>query len=166
MNESGIFHAERYSNLMRQFLLRRKKAFLTLENILNISGAVQHANDFDCFRNRAVENNVATEWEAQNSRTEFFSAASCPWLMRQRLNRFMQLVDEGVRIRNTVICDVAPYFNQVRTSPRRYADLRHLFIAARRFLASGGALNCFRVECSGRSTLQTFADVFTKLLQL
>jgi hypothetical protein len=22
MNESGIFHAERYSNLMRQFLLR------------------------------------------------------------------------------------------------------------------------------------------------
>ncbi len=27
VNESGIFHAERYSNLARQFLLRRKKAF-------------------------------------------------------------------------------------------------------------------------------------------
>jgi hypothetical protein len=32
VNESGIFHAERYSNLMRQFLLRRKKAFLSRWN--------------------------------------------------------------------------------------------------------------------------------------
>jgi hypothetical protein len=76
VNESGIFHAERYSNLMRDFLLRRRKAFLTLENVLNISGAVPHANYFDCFRNGAIENHVAAERKAQNSGTEFFSAAS------------------------------------------------------------------------------------------
>jgi hypothetical protein len=31
VNESGIFHAERYSNLLRTILLRRIKAFFSLQ---------------------------------------------------------------------------------------------------------------------------------------
>jgi len=84
---------------MRQFLLRRKKLSSTIENILDISSAMRHPNYFDWLRTGAVENQVATERKAQNCRTKFLSAESRPWLMSQHLNRFMQVVNEGVQVR-------------------------------------------------------------------
>src|SRR6266702_1880831 len=87
---------------------------LALEDILDVPSAVQHTDNFNRTGDNTVENDVAAEGKTLNPWSSLFPVASRARLAGKRLNRVVEFVDKGVRIRQTVIGNVARNFDQVR----------------------------------------------------
>jgi len=107
------------------------RSSLVVEDIFDVSGAVQYADNFDRSRDGAVEKDVAAVGKTLNPRSQLLPAPAQTGLAPQRLNGFVEFIDEGVCVGHAVIRNVAPDFEQIRGGPRANAELGHLLAAFR-----------------------------------
>ncbi len=82
--------------------------FLTLENILDVPGAVQYTDNFNRTADHSVENDVPAKGKTLHPRRQLLSVATRAGLAGQQLHRFVESVYKGVRIRHAVIGNVTP----------------------------------------------------------
>jgi hypothetical protein len=84
------------------------QASLALENILDVLGTVQYADNFNRAGDHTVENDVPAKGKTLNPWSQLFSVAPQAWLAAQQLNRLVESIDKGIRIRHAVIGNVTP----------------------------------------------------------
>src|SRR5262245_24404097 len=77
-----------------------------LEQLRQISRAMQDANDFNPILHRAIEDNIATQRQTSESRRQFFALASEVWHGREHREFGNESVNEFVRRIRVVLCDV------------------------------------------------------------
>ena len=96
------------SNQQRKYQeTSRLSSQLAFENTLDVPSTVQHTNNFNRAGDTTVENDVAADGKTLNPRSQLLSLASRAGLAGKRLNRLVEFVDIGVRIRPAVIGNVA-----------------------------------------------------------
>ncbi len=81
---------------------------LALKKILDVPSTVQHTDNFNRAGDSTVENDVTAQEKTLNPWSQLLSVAPRARLASQHLNRLVEFVDKGVRIRHAVISNVAP----------------------------------------------------------
>jgi hypothetical protein len=105
------------------------RSSLVVEDIFDISGAVEYANNFDRTRDDTVEKDVAAVGKALNPWSQLLPTPAQTGLAPQGLNGFVEFIDEGVCAGRAVIRNIAPDFEQIRRCSRANAEQGHLLAA-------------------------------------
>jgi len=92
---------------------------------VQVARAMQHADDFDAFREGKVKDDIPAHRKTSQTGFEFVTRASHVRLFGQCADFPVNSINEGVGARLAVIGDVIPDFRKVSFCPWAFNDDRH-----------------------------------------